>query len=98
PHPPSSPPRGNDAPACDVTDPHELDATDQAAALRNGEVSSVELVRHHLDRIADYGDELGAFVTVTADQALEQAAMADARLASGDAQAFTGVPTAIKDL
>lgn len=81
-----------------MTDLHELDATDQAAALRNGEVSSVELVRHHLDRIAARGDELGAFITVTADQALEQAAMADARLASGGAQAFTGVPTAIKDL
>ncbi len=77
---------------------HELDAIEQAAALRARQVSSVELVRHHLDRIDRHASTLGAFITVTADQALEQAAAADVALAAGDAPAFTGVPTAIKDL
>ncbi|MRK00215.1 amidase [Aeromicrobium sp. S22] len=77
---------------------HELDATDQAELLRGGEVSSVELVRHHLDRIDRYAADLGAFVTVTADLALAQAGEADAAIASGAAPAFAGVPTAIKDL
>lgn len=77
---------------------HELDATDQAAALRAREISSVELVRHHLDRIDRHSDALGAFITVTADRALEQAAAADVALAAGDAPAFAGVPTAFKDL
>ncbi len=77
---------------------HDLDATDQAALLRGGDVSSVELVRHHLDRVERLGPALGAFITVTAEQALDRAAAADAALASGTAAPFEGVPTAIKDL
>src|SRR5689334_9630006 len=77
---------------------HELDATAQAAALRAGEVSSVELVQHHLDRIDAHGSSLGAFVTVTAEQSLLRAAEADRQLASGQAPPFAGVPTAFKDL
>ncbi|MCW2838962.1 MAG: amidase [Aeromicrobium sp.] len=81
-----------------MTELHELDATDQAALVRRREVSSVELVRHHLDRIDRFGATLGAFVTVTADDALVRAAGADAAIAAGRAPAFAGVPTAIKDL
>jgi len=50
-----------------MTELHELDALAMAQAIINGEVSPTELVEHHLDRIAAYGDRLGAFVTVTAD-------------------------------
>src|SRR4051812_49985364 len=81
-----------------VTELHELDAVAQAAALQSREVSAVDLVRHHLARIDTHSGELGAFITVTADQALEKAAAADVALAAGDAPAFTGVPIAIKDL
>ena len=81
-----------------MTELHELDATEQAMALRARDVSSVELVRHHLDRIDRHASTLGAFITITAEQALEQAAAADAALAAGSAPVFTGVPTAIKDL
>ena len=83
----------------DVTELHELDATAQAALLGSGEVSSVELVRHHLDRIDTYGDRVGAFITVTGDQALDQARAADSRRAAGgEVPPFLGVPTAFKDL
>ncbi|MBC7550843.1 MAG: amidase, partial [Cellulomonas sp.] len=85
-----------------MTDLHEMDATAQSDALRGGQVSSVELVQHHLGRIDSYSLRLGAFITVTAEQALARAAAADARIAAGDADAdtarFTGVPTAFKDL
>lgn len=82
-----------------MTELHRLDATDQAALLRAGEVSSVELVQHHLDRIATYGERLGAFITVTAERALSQAKSADQRRATGDdIPPMLGVPTAIKDL
>ncbi|KQX73951.1 amidase [Aeromicrobium sp. Root472D3] len=77
---------------------HELDATDQAALLRDREVSAVELVSHHLDRIDRHDAGLGAFVTVTAEAALQQAAAADAAIAAARARPFTGVPTAVKDL
>ena len=83
----------------EVTELHELDATDQSALLRSGDVSSVELVEHHLERIATYGELLGAFITVTADRAIAQAEAADRRRAGGeDVPPLLGVPTAIKDL
>ena len=81
-----------------MTELHDLDATAQAALLRSGEVSSVELVQHHLDRIDAHAEALGAFITVTAEQALERAAGADRLLAGDDAAPFCGVPTAFKDL
>ena len=81
-----------------MTELHDLDATAQAGLLRDGKVSSVELVQHHLDRIDAHTEALGAFITVTAEQALERAAEADRLLAGGDAPPFCGVPTAFKDL
>lgn len=88
-----------------MTQLHDLDAHAQAAALRAGEVSSVELVQHHLDRIDALGPGLdalgpglGAFVTVTHERALARAEAADARIAAGDPAPFLGVPTAFKDL
>ena len=77
---------------------HELDAIEQARLLRRREVSSLELVSHHLARVDAHADELGAFVTVTADRALDEARAADDALAAGDAPVFCGVPTTIKDL
>ena len=64
---------------------HDLDAHEQAAALAAGEVSSVELVQHHLDRIDAHDEALGAFITVTHERALRWAAelpMRDARPAT----------------
>lgn len=81
-----------------MTELHDLDAHDQAAAVRAGEVSSVELVQHHLDRIDAHAAGIGAFITVTHERALARAAQADARIAAGDRTAFLGVPTAFKDL
>lgn len=81
-----------------VTELHWLDATEQAGLLRSREVSSVELVRHHLDRIDRLNGELGAFITVTPERALAGARAADARIAAGEAAPFCGVPTAFKDL
>lgn len=78
---------------------HELDAHAQADLLRSREVSSTELVRHHVDRIEHLDPLLHAFVTVTPERALASAALADARLSSGDpTPPFLGVPTAFKDL
>ncbi len=81
-----------------MTQLHDLDAHEQAGALRAGEVTSVELVQHHLDRIDAHGPALGAFITVTHERALARAADADERLAAGDTAPFLGVPTAFKDL
>lgn len=80
---------------------HELDAHAMVEAMDRGDTTSVELVEHHLARVEALGPALGAFVTVTADQALEAARAADeARRATpaGALPPLLGVPTAIKDL
>jgi amidase len=80
---------------------HDLTALEQAAALAASEVSSVELAEHYLDRVERLDAQVGAFVTVTADQALAAARRADESLRHRDDDSggsLLGVPTAIKDL
>lgn len=79
---------------------HDLTALEQGAAVAAGEVSPLELVDHHLGRIARLDgpgaeDGVGAFVTVTAEQA--RSSVRDARRPDG-AGPLWGVPTAVKDL
>jgi amidase len=83
-----------------------LTVIELAAAIRRGELSPVEITDHYLGRIDQLNDQTGAFYTVTADLAKEQAAaaekaVADSRKAGGDASELpplTGVPIPIKDL
>ena len=63
------------------------------------QVSPVEVVRAHLDRIAALDGTLRAFITVCADAALESARAAEADLMAGRAVGpLHGVPWAPKDL
>ena len=83
---------------------HELSAVALRDALRSGELSARQAAAHFLDRIANENPHLGAFITVTAEQALKDAAAADNRhagAANGGGAALPplhGVPTAFKDL
>ncbi|MET4704245.1 amidase [Frigoribacterium sp. UYMn621] len=52
---------------------HHLSAQEQWDWLQRGEVTPVELTRHYLDRIERLDGHLGAFVTVTAEAALQRA-------------------------
>ncbi|MDP9117009.1 MAG: amidase [Actinomycetota bacterium] len=85
-----------------MSDLHELCALDAAAAVRRGEVSPVELVEHALERIDRLDEQVGAFVTVTAEDARRQARQAERALLDAPDRAslapLLGVPTAIKDL
>lgn len=67
-------------------------------ALHTREISSVELTRYFLDRIARYDGQLNSFITVTEDIALSQAAAADAKLQDGTAGQLCGIPLAHKDI
>lgn len=65
-------------------------------SLDNKEYSAEELARTYLDAIAAKNTEINAYVEVFED-VIEQARAADARIASGTAQAMTGIPLGIKD-
>jgi amidase len=77
-------------------------ALDQAAMLRSGEITSVELTECYLARIDELNPQLNAYVTVAADFAREHAHAADALLRDGkdddSLPPFLGVPISIKDL
>ena len=75
-----------------------LTIEEMRTALRDGEVSSVEITRALLERIDSLDRDLGAFLSVTADVALMQATRADRLLARGEAAPLTGVPVAVKDI
>ena len=69
--------------------------------LLRREVSSVEVTKAFLERIAATDDQLNLFITVCEDQALQSAEAADRRLAAADASAspiLTGIPLALKDI
>jgi amidase len=65
----------------------------QAASVRAGQVSAVELVEASLAEIERRG-ELNAFVTLCGERALAEAA----RIEPGDPRPLCGVPIGIKDL
>ena len=52
---------------------HHLTALEQLDWLRRGEVTPRELAEHYLERIDRLDGDLGAFVTVTPERALERA-------------------------
>jgi len=60
--------------------------------------SSVELTQHFLNRIEQFDPTLNSFITVTPEQALAQAAVADERIKAGNASILTGIPLAQKDI
>jgi aspartyl-tRNA(Asn)/glutamyl-tRNA(Gln) amidotransferase subunit A len=81
------------------TDLAYLSAHEAGRLLRSREISPVELVRACLARIEALNSRLNAFVTVTADQALEAARQAEAELLKGEQRGpLQGIPLAVKDI
>ena len=69
-----------------------------SAMLQSKEASSVELTQYYLDRIERLDAGLNSFISVTGEDALNQAAAADAKIAAGEAGPLTGLPMAHKDI
>ncbi len=65
--------------------------------LRKKEFSSVELTKLYLEEIKKKDDKIEAFLTVTAEKALEMADKADKMIAEGKGSRLTGIPMAVKD-
>lgn len=74
-------------------------ATELSAQLRRRELSPVAVIRAFLDRIEAANPKVNAFITVTADQALQQAREAEKEIAAGRYRGpLHGLPYAPKDL
>ena len=76
-----------------------LSAAELAHALGSRELSSVEVVQAHLDRIAAVDADVHAYLHVDGEGALEAARAVDQSRASGeDLHVLAGVPIAVKDV
>ena len=65
--------------------------------LRSGEISSVELAKKYISAIERDNKKLNAYVHLTFDEALDNAAYADKMIKDGAGGALTGIPVALKD-
>jgi amidase len=81
---------------------HELTMLELAAAIRERELSPVAVTDHYLRRTQELNDQIGAFFTITAELAAEQALEAEKAVTNaadpGTLPPLTGVPIPIKDL
>ena len=75
---------------------HELSVVELIRGLEDGHFSSVEIVKHYLDRINRYNSELNAFLYVNED-AIKQAEKIDKEIANGNQKPLLGIPLAVKD-
>lgn len=74
-------------------------ASELAARLAAGEISSVEVTQAHLERTAQVDPAIHAYLHVDAEGALAAARAVDARRAAGDQlSVLAGVPIAVKDV
>lgn len=81
---------------------HDLTALEQAAAIRAGETSAVELTEHYLARSEELSEVVGAFVRTTPELAIVMAKSADDRVAAtkdkSELPPLLGVVCPVKDL
>ncbi|HLG51242.1 MAG TPA: Asp-tRNA(Asn)/Glu-tRNA(Gln) amidotransferase subunit GatA [Chloroflexota bacterium] len=76
----------------------ELTVHEAGDLLRRREISAVELTEAVLARIHEREPTIRAYITVTAEEARQQAAAIDARLSAGeDLPPLAGIPIALKD-
>ena len=76
-----------------------LPVTALSEMVRTRKITSTELTRMYLGRIAKYDPTLKAVITVTEERALRQAAAADAEIARGKYRGpLHGIPWGAKDL
>ena len=80
-----------------MTELSRLGVTQASELLKKREISSPELTKAYLERIDALDGRIGAYITVCADRALEQAREAQKLIDSGSAGPLTGIPAGIKD-
>ncbi len=82
-----------------MTDWHYATLTETADAIKSRKISSLELTRALVDRIARLDGSLHSYAVVTSEFALAQARKADAEIARGTYRGrLHGIPVAVKDI
>ncbi|GAB4429767.1 MAG: Asp-tRNA(Asn)/Glu-tRNA(Gln) amidotransferase subunit GatA [Anaerolineae bacterium] len=76
---------------------YQLTIHEAQQKLRHGEISSVELTESVLERIEAVEAQVGAFISVQPELALQMARLADERRATGEDNPLLGIPLGIKD-
>lgn len=76
---------------------HDLTITTAKDMLKKREISASELTKMYLEHIEKYEPKVTAFVTVTNEQAMQDAAKADELLTNGQDKPLLGIPLSIKD-
>ncbi len=74
-----------------------MSVSELSQALHSGRLSSVEITRAYLEQIRAQETEIGAYLLVDEEKALEEAAAADGRLKQGDDSVLLGIPMGLKD-
>lgn len=75
----------------------KLTIAEARRALDAKEFSALELTSAYLDAIAKHDPEIHAYLEVWEKSAREEAKVADAMIARGEAKPLTGIPLAVKD-
>jgi aspartyl-tRNA(Asn)/glutamyl-tRNA(Gln) amidotransferase subunit A len=81
-----------------MTDLTQLSIAESLEQLRAKHVSALELTNAYLARIEQLEPTMGAYITITPDEARTAATAADAARARGDERPLLGIPLAIKDV
>lgn len=77
---------------------HEFSAIELRDKFASGELTAVQIVTHFLERIKNYDGNIGAFLKVYNERALDKAKKLDERKKNGEQIGkLAGIPIAIKD-
>lgn len=76
---------------------NELTISEAHEGLSQKKFSSVELTKACLERISERNDIINAYITVSAQSALEEAKFADRMIETGVSHPLTGIPFSVKD-
>ena len=80
-------------------EPHELTISEAGSQLRDRKLSPVELTKGCLDHIARLGPKVNCFISLFAEEAMEQARQAEEDIAADRYRGpLHGIPIAVKDI
>jgi aspartyl-tRNA(Asn)/glutamyl-tRNA(Gln) amidotransferase subunit A len=81
-----------------MSDITKLSIEDLRKGLSSKDFSAVEITKDFLKRANYAANELNSFITLTEEKALQEAALADKKIANNESAPLLGIPVGIKDV